>query len=235
MKTYQEVVHAITSAEKGIWKNEIASKLGMSKEALNGYLNYHPELRKLYDDFHKADRHKSKVYYKVKQTIVDSIAGSKQIEIANSLEMSKQNLRGHLIYHPELNELYDSQHSKDLIQKKSESEKLGKLCQIVASAEKGTPISRLKQGMFDYFKEFPQLRGLYEKVHGTPLKGRGKGNQYGSKGKFSQGQLYDLIEKMENPRICDIARQLNVAQQTVLCRLKRHPLLRQLYDLNRGK
>lgn len=233
MKTYQEVVHAITSAEKGSWKDEIASTLGMSKQAFHGFLSYHPELRNLYDDFHKDDRHKSKAYYKVKQAIINSIPGSKQTEIADTIGTSKQNLRGHLIYHPELTELYDSQHSECLRQEKSELEKLGKLCQIIASAEKGTPINRLKPGMFNYFKEFPYLKVLYENIHGKTLKGNPKGNPAGSKGKFSQGQLYDIIERMENPKIAEIARQFNVAQQTVLCRLKRHPLIRQFYEMKR--
>ena len=82
--------------EQGHNQSKIARELGVSRQAVNYYTNYHPELR----EFCVDGRRKYQLSYEeIKRLIAE---GKHQNEIARELEVSRQAVYDYIKKHPEL-------------------------------------------------------------------------------------------------------------------------------------
>lgn len=278
----EDIRKVIVEAPRGSTLKEISASLGVTHQAILYRFKQYPDLKQLFDSIHSTESIVSEAIREARKNATAS-------EIARKLGMTRQCFNKCLQYHPKLRALYESLHCNT--EKKITESTLEKITRAIIDAPKGTPINKLKEygvsNAFIYFKDFPELRELYTRIHGQPKRRKSrnfdtyikiadaiKNAPLGSyisdiansmdmdSGLFRfymknapclkllyynaihgkptpkakgipQGKIYETIERMENPTISKIARQLNIDKSSISKRFKKYPMLKQFYEMKR--
>jgi len=167
----QMIVYSINKLPKGASISALARALGASHGRISYYFKRKPFLRQYYEYKHdKKHETRGEKMQRIKDGIIHARKNSPLKEIAASMNECYSNFTDYIRRHQAVKDVYNQYHPGRKVSQKV----INRIRLAILSAPKGTKIYHLqeKYGMkcYDNLRLIPELKELYERVHGIKLK-----------------------------------------------------------------